>query len=400
MTCEPNVPFPGDGEPFAQFADYRDRYPAHFSQIPGGPEAWVLTRHADCRRLFGEHTATTKDLQRAAACMDTVGYQTLDSADDPSMADMVNSDNPIHARLRRAVAGAFSRSRIDSLRPRVEAIARDLVSPLLADGHAELMADFAYPLPITVACELLGLPDRDAGLFKEWAITIVDSEGDEVDAADEALRDYLDAAIRQKRAHPGDDLLSEIAHADTWPADRALTYTEIVSMAVLLLFTGFTTTANLIGSSVLALLDHPGEMVLLRQDPGLLSTGIDELIRFTTPLQVSTFRCTTDRYAVGDTTIPAGSVLLANITSANRDPAMFGDPERLDLRRDATAHLSFGHGLHYCLGAPLARMEGEIAIRVLLREAHEVRLAVPRDALDWRPAGFMRGLRSLPVTCV
>jgi cytochrome P450 len=395
--ARPRVPFPSAGEPFAQFAYYRERYPAHFSPIPGGPEAWILTRHADCRKLFGE-SATTKDLPRAAACLDHMGSQTLESADDPAMADMVNSDDPVHARLRRAVAGAFSQRRIAALRPRVEAVASDLVAHLLTVGPADLMADFAYPLPITVISELLGLPDHDADAFKEWAITIVDADGDEVDAADGALTDYMDDVIRHKRARPGDDLLSEIAHADTWPAERALTNTEIVSMAVLLLFTGFTTTANLIGSGVLALLDHPGEMARLRHNPGLLRTGIDELIRFTAPLQLSTFRCTTSRYAAGGTIIPAGSVLLANITSANRDPAAFPDPECLDLLRDARAHLSFGHGVHRCLGAPLARAEGEIAIRVLLAGLPELRLAVPRDALEWRPAGFMRGLRSLPVT--
>jgi cytochrome P450 len=264
----------------------------------------------------------------------------------------------------------------------------------------DLLDGYARPLPITVICELLGIPVADRGWI--WAaVTDYGKGGEELLRVPRELAGYFTGLIAAKRADPGNDLLSALvlAHdnADVDGAEAALTTVELLSAAYHLVMAGFDTTVNLIASGTLALLAYPGEMARLRQDPSLLPAAVEELLRFANPVNHVTARFTTEDLAIGDVVIPAGEQVLIAISSANRDPAQFPDPNRLDLSRDTSGHVAFGHGIHYCLGAPLARMEAEVALGALFARFPEISLAVSPKELRWRPVSLMNGLESLPV---
>ena len=253
------------------------------------------------------------------------------------------------------------------------------------------------PLPIAVLCELLGIPVAD----RAWIAATVTAydERAEQQRVERELAAYFAELIAARRAEPGDDLVSAlvVARGNANGAADGLTANELLSTVFLLVMAGFDTTVNLIASGTLALLTHPGEMARLRQDPSLLPAAVEELLRFANPVNHVTARFTTEDLPIGDVVIPAGEQVLIAISSANRDPAQFPDPNCLDLGRDTSGHVAFGHGIHYCLGAPLARMEAEVALGALFARFPEISLAVPPQELRWRPVSLMNGLESLPV---
>jgi cytochrome P450 len=263
----------------------------------------------------------------------------------------------------------------------------------------DLLDAYARPLPIAVLCELLGIPVAD----RAWiAVTVAAyDERAEHQRVERELGAYFTELMAAKRAEPGDDLVSALVVArDNAGAEGAadgLTGNELLSTVFLLLMAGFDTTVNLIASSTLALLTHPGEKTRLRQDPSLLPAAVEELLRFTNPVNHANDRFTTEDVPLGDVVIPAGEWVLPATSSANRDPAQFPDPDRLNLDRDTSGHFAFGHGVHYCMGAPLARMEAEVALGALLARFPEISLARPPRELRWRPVSLMNGLESLPV---
>jgi cytochrome P450 len=267
------------------------------------------------------------------------------------------------------------------------------------DDVVDLLAQFARPLPITVICELLGVPVAD----REWvrATVYAYDERTEHDRVERELAAYFSGLITARRAEPGDDLVSDLviasdnAHADG-TAD-GLTGSELVATVFLLIMAGFDTTVNLIASATLALLTHPDEMARLRQDPSVLPAAVEELLRFTSPVNHANDRFTTKDVLIGDVVVPAGEWVIPAIASADWDPARFADPDRLDLDRNSSGHLAFGHGIHHCLGAPLARMEAEVALGALLARFPRLTLAVPASELRWRPVSLMNGLESLPI---
>jgi cytochrome P450 len=280
----------------------------------------------------------------------------------------------------------------------VRRIADDLVDAMLAGGgEGDLIAEFAFPLPITVICELLGVPLRDRDAFRAWSNAIAAGMGSGMD--NRAVADALDAYIRElvaaKRADLGDDLLSELiaVRDDT---DR-LSESELVGMVFLLLIAGHETTVNLIGNGAYLLLTHPDQLARLAADPGLIPKAVEEFLRYESPVETSTPRFTTEPVEVGGVTIPAGELVLVALASANRDPERFAGADRFDVERNDSAHVAFGHGIHFCLGAPLARMEGQVAFETLLSRLPGLALAVAPDALAWRPGILMRGLVDLPV---
>jgi cytochrome P450 len=318
---------------------------------------------------------------------------------------LLNTDPPEHTRLRPLVQKAFTPRRAGQLRPRTKEIAAGLLDELTARGDVvDLLGGYARPLPITVICELLGIPVADRGWI--W-VTVTDygKGGEELQRVPRELAAYFTGLIAAKRAEPGNDLLSALvlahdnAHdnAEEDGAEAALTATELLSAAYHLVMAGFDTTLNLIASGTLALLTHPGEMARLRQDPSLLPAAVEELLRFANPVNHVTARFTTEDLPIGGVVIPAAEQVLIAISSADRDPAQFPDPDRLDLGRDTSGHVAFGHGIHYCLGAPLARMEAEVALGGLLARFPEISLAVSPRELRWRPVSLMNGLESLPV---
>lgn len=385
-------------DPFGFFARLRESQPVTAVRMPGYGQAWVVTGYDNVRMALAD-PRLAKDVQRWPG-----GGRTRPSEATGVYAHMLHADPPEHTRLRRLVQRAFSAHR-GTLRPWAEQIAADLLDNMaLRDGPVDLLDAYARPLPIAVLCELLGIPEEE----RPWvaaAVTAYDQRS-EHDRVERQLADYLGQLVATKRHEPSDDMVSALIVASDRNGDKAdeagdnadhLTAEELVSAVFLLVMAGFDTTVNLIASGILALLTHPGEKAKLAQDPSLLPAAVEELLRFTSPVNHANDRFTTEDAVLGDVLIPRGQWVLPAISSANRDSSKFPDPDRLDLTRDTSGHLGFGHGVHYCLGAPLARMEAEVAIGGLLRRFPHLSLAVPSSWLRWRSVSLINGLISLPV---
>ncbi|GAA3578927.1 cytochrome P450 [Amycolatopsis ultiminotia] len=313
-------------------------------------------------------------------------------------ANMLNSDPPDHTRLRKLVNKAFTSRTVARLRPRVEEITGELLDEMARHEQLDLMAAFALPLPITVICELLGVRPEDRGEFSGWSNTLLSGGGEEPAVIEDAaarMQGYLVKLVEDKRVEPAEDLLSELVQA-TDEGD-ALSEQELVGMAFLLLVAGHETTVNLIGNATLALLRAPDQAAKLRAEPSLLPGAVEEFLRFDGPINIATIRYTTEDVAVGGTTIPAGEFVRVSLLAANRDEGRFPDPADLDVTRPAGGHLAFGHGIHYCVGAPLARLEAEVALGSLLNRFPDLALAVPEEQLRYRSSTLVHGLRELPV---
>jgi cytochrome P450 len=385
-------------DPVGFFARLRESRPVAPVWMPDYGRVWIITRYADVRVALTDPRLVNK------ICHWPGGGQSFPD-EAAGVHALLNTDPPEHTRLRPLVQKAFTPRRAGQLRPRTKEIAAGLLDELTARGDVvDLLGGYARPLPITVICELLGIPVADRGWI--W-VTVTDygKGSEELQRVPRELAAYFTGLIAAKRAEPGNDLLSALvlahdnAHdnAEEDGAEAALTATELLSAAYHLVMAGFDTTLNLIASGTLALLTHPGEMARLRQDPSLLPAAVEELLRFANPVNHVTARFTTEDLPIGGVVIPAGEQVLIAISSADRDPAQFPDPDRLDLGRDTSGHVAFGHGIHYCLGAPLARMEAEVALGALLARFPEISLAVSPRELRWRPVSLMNGLESLPV---
>lgn len=316
------------------------------------------------------------------------------------LSNMLRTDPPDHTRLRRLVSKAFTARRVGELRPRVQEITDRLLDDVVAAGRAELVADFALPLPVTVISELLGVPVEDRHDFQRWTDDMLLRRAEMpdpavVNAAWEQMRSYLTKLLEAKRARPGDDLLSALITARD--EEQRLNEDELIAMSFLLLVAGYITTVNLIGGGIAALLAHPDQLALLRDDPELLPGAIEEFLRYDGPVSPGIARFAREEVEIAGVTVPPGATVLIASAIADRDPARFADPDRLDITRRDNAHLAFGHGIHYCLGAPLARLEGQVAIGTALRRLPGLALAVPPGELRWRPGG-LRGPQQLPVT--
>jgi cytochrome P450 len=384
-------------DPFPFYKELRGQSPVRRVIAMRGLEAWLITRYDDGIAALSDPRFSS-DLRDAA---DTRLMDQLPSNERESfMRSMIRVGPPDHTRLRRLVSKAFTARRVASLRPRIQEITDELLDAVLPSGHADLVADLALPLPVTVICELLGVPTADRTGFQEWTDVMVGQHPDRYDreAMDEAWRkmwDYLEALIAGKRAHPADDVLSDLIAARD--DGGSLDEDELIAMAFLLLVAGYITTVNLIGGGVATLLAHPGQLKLLRDDPPLLPGAVEEFLRYDGPVNPGVIRFPTEDVEIGGVVIPRGATVLIATAIADRDPSVFADPDRLDVTRRENAHLAFGHGAHYCLGAPLARLEGEIAIGTVLRRLPNLALAVPYEDLRWQ-APSLRGPKELPVT--
>jgi cytochrome P450 PksS len=322
----------------------------------------------------------------------------------PLERNMLDLDNPDHARLRALVSKAFTPRLIERLRERIEELCAELLDAMERKvergSRAELVADYALPLPATVIAELLGVPAEDQAKFHRWSnrLVSVSSTRDMVRALPAALAfvRYLRRMIVKRRADPNEDLMTALIRVEE-EGDK-LSEDELLAMGFLLLVAGHETTVNLISSGMLALIEHPGQAEALRGNPSLAKPAVEELLRYTSPVEIATERYPREVVKIAGTTIPSGELVLAVLGSANRDERHFEDPEVLDLARDPNKHLAFGRGgVHHCLGAPLARMEGQIAVGTFLRRFPEARLAVASDSLRWRRGVFLRGLERLPL---
>jgi cytochrome P450 len=383
---------------------FRDPYPVYDKLRANSPvqrldgamgnlPTWLITGYAEARAAL-THPGISKDTRRFRHIFDQAGSKR--NINPAVSATMLATDPPDHTRLRKLVAKAFTTDTVNALRPRIQQITDDLLGTITPAGHADLIQSFAAPLPVTVISELLGVPESDRTDLRQWS-------NDNFAAGDPAVRDhashaitgYMAGLINAKRARPGDDLLSALiaARDDT---DR-LSEHELVSLAVLLLIAGHETTTSLIGNAVLALLLNPEQHSALLADPSLLPTAIDEFLRHDPPVATATIRFTTEPITIAQVNIPADQVILVSLGAANNDPARFFDPARLDVTRDSAGHLAFGHGIHFCIGARLARVETEIALSSLLARLPGLQLTADLGDLQWRHSRIMRGLESLPV---
>jgi len=375
-------------DPHSVHARLRTQRPVTPVVLPGGTGAWLITGYAEARAALAD-PRLSKHMPGWHPEPDSI-FAVLD-------LHMLNSDPPDHERLRKLVNKAFTARRVQRLRPRITAITAGLLEDMSTRTEADLLASFAFPLPITVICELLGIPAGDRDDFRTWSATIVSNAAapEVFQAHATAMARYFVALLAAKRREPGDDLLSALIAARD--EEDSLSENELVSMVFLLLVAGHETTVNLIASGVLALLLNPAELARLRAEPALIGGAVEELLRYVNPVNHTTFRCAAEPVEIGGVRISRGDPVLVALSGANRDPARFGDPDRLDLGRDSAGHLAFGHGIHYCLGAPLARLEAEIAVSALLARFGSISLAVPAESLRWRPSTLIHGLESLPV---
>ncbi len=375
-------------DPYPAYAQLRDDAPVRRIERADGI-MWLISRYADVRaalvdpRLSKDWRYTLPPEQRAAQ----------PAAHIPMMLLM---DPPGHTRLRKLVSRVFTVRRMEALRPRVAQVAAELIDGLPTEGRVDVMASYAFLLPVLVICELLGVPPTDRDEFAAWSNAMVDDQSQDASMAGAtALHGYLSALIETKRSQPDDALISALIEE---AADDRLTHEELVAMAMMLLIAGHETTINLIGNGLLALLTHPDQLDLLRRRPELLPSAIEEFLRWDSPVHSTPARFAAEDLEYAGVTIPAGSVVILSLAAANRDPARFADPELLRVDRDAAGHTAFGHGLHHCLGAQLARIEGQEAIGALLRARPDMALALDPAELAYRQSTLVRGLRTLPVT--
>jgi cytochrome P450 len=350
-------------DPHPVYARLRSEAPVHHVRAPDGKELWLVVGHDACRAAFTD-PRLGRDWRKSGDISQIVNTQ----QDQPALAHMLYADPPDHTRLRRLVAREFTPRRIDALAPRVQEITDELLDAMLAgdERRADLISSFAFPLPMTVICELLGVPDMDRDAFGGWSNEMVARTSWEAEAfAFQEMTAYIVELIAAKRANPGEDLLSAMIHTVDGGGDR-LSPDELIGMSVLLLVAGHETTANLIGNGMRALFAHPDQLASLRADVGLLDSAVEEMLRYDGPVETCTDRLALADVAMGGVTIPAGSTVLIAMADADRDPQRFKDPSRFDIRRDTRGHIAFGHGLHHCLGAPLARLEAVITVREML----------------------------------
>ena len=388
-------------DPYPRFADMRGRCPVHHVRLghDEGPEAWLVVGH-DAARQALKDPRLSKDM---LAAMDADPDVVDEGLPGPAFArHMLAVDPPDHTRLRGLVARAFAPSRIAALEPAIGRIAHDLLDKLQRSGPVvDLVAGFALPLPFRVIGELLGVPEADQPALHQAFRTLLQpwsgSPPPEAVAASDTVVAYLEHLVELHEADPADDLVGVLVNASA-DQDR-LTRQELLSSLFQLIVAGHDTTTSLIGNGVVALLDHPDQLRLLCEEPARIPDAVEETIRFDAPVPHATFRVTTEPVELDGVEVPAGQQVLVCIGGANRDPSLGEDPDRFDVTRPSRRHLGFGHGIHFCLGAPLARLEGRVAFTVLLERFPGVSLAVPRDELRWSHGDglVLRGLAELPV---
>ncbi|MFC9897896.1 cytochrome P450 [Nocardia sp. NPDC127579] len=363
-------------------------------RLPYGGEGWLLTRYDDVRLVLADPR-----FSRALA-VDREDIPRV-TPEPPRGDSLLSMDPPEHTRLRKLVAKAFTGRRVQQLRPRAQEIVDGLLDTIEQTGPpADIVRQFALPLPVTLICEMLGVPTEHQRRFRDFSDAILSTTAytrEQIGLARGELETYLAELIAQRRAQPADDLLGALVAARD--AEDRLSETELVNLGLGLLIAGHETTANQIANFTYVLLTEPGHWKLLRDNPDLVPGAIEELLRHVQLGSGGAFaRVATEDVELGGVTVRAGEAVFVNTQAANRDESVFADPEQLDLTRTANPHMAFGHGAHHCLGAQLARLELQIAIATLLRRFPDLRLAAPIEEVPWKTGLLVRGPKALPVT--
>lgn len=372
--------------------------PVQEIHLPRGLKVWLVTRYDEAKIALTD-PRISKNVQAGGHLFEKHSPEGGERrpADSSFSANMLNMDPPDHTRLRKFVTKAFTARRIELMRPRVQEIAAELIAKLNDGDEVDLLEAFAFPLPITVICELLGIPIDNRDEFREWSNTLLSyGTPEQIAEASGKMAQFLIGHVdRVASEAPDDTFFSALVHADE-SGDR-LNHAELVSMAFLLLVAGHETTVNLIGNAVLALLRNPDQLQILKDRPELIPASTEEFLRLEGPVNIATFRYTTEPVELGGVTIPADELVMVSLIAANRDPEKYENPGELDVTRSAQGHVAFGHGIHFCLGAPLARLEFDVALTQLLARFPNLQLAAEPETLVWRDSTLIRGLHTLPV---
>jgi cytochrome P450 len=393
-------------DPYAVYADLRELSPVHRNPLG----FWVFTRHGDCLTILRDRRSSSDGRNVDPGTFREL--RAVDVASQPGAASILEEmapflfrDPPDHTRLRGLVQKAFTPRVVEGLRPRIAAVCDELLDAALEREEVDLVADYAYPLPVQIIVEMLGVPAEDHEQFRVWSHALARGLDPDFLLPPDAVQQrlgallsfvrYFAALIEQRRNKPGDDLLTRLIEAEE--EGDALTQAELLSTCILLLVAGHETTVNLVSGGVLALLDHPDQLGRVRQDPAVVRSAVEEMLRYVCPVQL-TGRVALEDMEVGGARIGRGEFSMLLIGSANRDPDVFVRPEVFDVTRADNNHLGFGFGIHHCLGAPLARLEAQIAIPALLRRAEHVERTT--DTLEYKENIVLRGLAALPVRLV
>lgn len=392
---------PFKANPFPTFAQMRKEDPIYRVETGNNPPIlWVVTNHEYSEAILRDHTRFVKQWQntltpeeRAKLAPEPIAVQMMNN-------HMLNSDGSDHTRLRTLVNKAFSGTIIAQQRERVQTIANQLLDQVEATGKMDLIDDYAFPIPIVVICDLLGIPHQDRDKFRAWSNAFLTEARSEEEWQEQVkflqgMLDYLGAIFAQRRAQPQNDMITRLVQAEE-NGDH-LSETELYSMVVLLIVAGHETTVNLIGNGTLALLRHPDQLAKLRANPALIESAVEELLRYDGPVETATPRFATEDIEIGGKLIRKGEAVNVTVTSANRDESSYAHADGLDIERQNNRHLAFGMGIHYCVGAPLARMEGQIALNTLIQRLPNLRLAVPVEELQWANTVVVRGMKHMPV---
>jgi cytochrome P450 len=386
------------GCPYSAYAQLREAGGVHQAVKPSGGQVWVISRYADVKALLSDPRMSIE------ARNSRHGYQGFGLP--PALdAHLMNLDDEAHARLRRLVSSAFTPRRVEAQRERIQAAADHLIDAMAPHGQADLVADYAAPIPVAVICDLLGIPEADGADFQTYTRSLMTPNDPNRPSTRElvgAMHACLADLIERKRAEPADDLLTAMIAARD--GDDRLTENELTSLAFLILWAGFETTVHLIANGIAALLTDPqlAETVRTEPDPhaGRMAALVEELLRRDGPMLTAIRRFPLEDLHIGETTVHAGDTVLLSIGSANRDTEQMTNPDDIDLDRQGGGHLGFGHGPHYCLGAPLARMEVRIALWTAMHRLPNLALAVPEEQLPWKPDHRQHALTALPATFV
>jgi cytochrome P450 len=402
LACEELI-----ADPYNGYDRLRERGPVLRGRYLDGSPVWYVTRFADVRAVLGDsrfvndpaHAPGGEAMDRRARLIESLGVP-------PELVEYVTesiltSDGETHTRLRKLVSRAFTVRRVTELRPAVRRITDALLDRLAdaAPGPVDLVERFSYPLPITVICDLVGIPEADRAEWHECARALVSRSPDRLGPAVRWAVEQLRALIERRRSEPGDDLIDALIRVRDEDGDR-LSDTEMTTLVLTLVIAGHETTAHLISNAVVALLDHPDQLAALRANPGLWPTAVHELMRWCGPVHLTALRYTAEDLELAETRISAGEAVQPVLVSANRDPRQYAEPEKLDLLRrrgeHGEGHVGFGHGIHYCLGAALARVEGQVVFGRLLDRFGSIELS--GDQPCYRDSLTLRGLETLPVT--
>lgn len=387
-------------DPYPFYARLRSEAPVYCVTLPNKQTAWLITRYDDVtaalidQRLLMKHSnALSGDLP--------VQQHWMPGFLKPLGRNLLLVDAPDHTRLRGLVHKAFTPRLIENMRHRIQSISNELLDAAQKRGQMDLIRDFALPLPVTIIAEMLGVPSQDRHKFQRWSNAIVSSTASKwgmLIFVPNMLTflSYIRQLIQLKRVKPQDDLTSALIQAKD--AEDQFNEDEMVAMIFLLLVAGHETTVNLIGNGTLALLEHRGQMEKLQNEPSLIKTAVEELLRYASPVEMASPRYAREDIPIHGVTIPRGALVHAVIASANRDERQFSNPDILDIAREPNRHVAFGQGIHYCLGAPLARLEGQIAISTILSRMPNLHLTIPAEKLHWRKGIILRGLKALPIS--